>query len=284
MTLTHLGSIAVTKGASVVEGDGVGTIGPSGEPGVSGPYVHLGVRETADPRVTSIRARCCRRASSHPPRSSAEAAPAMQSATRRGACRRGGRVDTPPARSRRGLRTLRRCPRVSAVNVEVVSPSTAPTEAQAEPGRRPLPPSTEEPAPPADDPRGSGLPSIGCGVADRDYGFRRGRNHDRDGDSGCRFGRGSCSTRGCDSGGGGHSDGLRDHDGRRTTGSREPFPTGAAGRDGPATATDQSTAVATARSRPLRSFPQLRVSDRPSRRVRDRGRRRSSSPRGYSRS
>jgi murein DD-endopeptidase MepM/ murein hydrolase activator NlpD len=28
VTLTHLGSIAVTKGASVVEGDGVGTIGP----------------------------------------------------------------------------------------------------------------------------------------------------------------------------------------------------------------------------------------------------------------
>ena len=32
VTLTHLGSIAVTKGASVAEGDGVGTIGPSGEP------------------------------------------------------------------------------------------------------------------------------------------------------------------------------------------------------------------------------------------------------------
>src|SRR3954454_9680332 len=48
VTLTHLGSIAVTKGASVVEGDGVGTIGPSDEPAVSDPHVHLGVRRTVD--------------------------------------------------------------------------------------------------------------------------------------------------------------------------------------------------------------------------------------------
>src|SRR3954452_727532 len=48
VTLTHLGSIAVTKGASVVEGDGVGTIGPSDESGVSDPHVHLGVRLTVD--------------------------------------------------------------------------------------------------------------------------------------------------------------------------------------------------------------------------------------------
>jgi hypothetical protein len=48
VTLTHLGSIAVTKGASVVEGDGVGTIGPSDEPGVSDPHVHLGLRRTVD--------------------------------------------------------------------------------------------------------------------------------------------------------------------------------------------------------------------------------------------
>ena len=48
VTLTHLGSIAVTKGASVVEGDGVGTIGPSDEPGVSDPHVHLGIRRTSD--------------------------------------------------------------------------------------------------------------------------------------------------------------------------------------------------------------------------------------------
>src|SRR5215472_15617365 len=44
VTVTQLGSIAVTKGATVAEGDGVGTIGPSGDPEVSGPYVQLGIR------------------------------------------------------------------------------------------------------------------------------------------------------------------------------------------------------------------------------------------------
>src|SRR3954471_24198011 len=50
VTLVHLGSIAVTKGATVAEGDGVGTIGQSGEPEVNAPYVHLGVRRTAEPQ------------------------------------------------------------------------------------------------------------------------------------------------------------------------------------------------------------------------------------------
>src|SRR2546421_3384244 len=49
VTLTHLGSIAVAKGTSVAEGDEIGTIGPSGTPETQGPYVHLGVRTTADP-------------------------------------------------------------------------------------------------------------------------------------------------------------------------------------------------------------------------------------------
>jgi hypothetical protein len=48
VTLTHLGSITVQKGATVAEGDGVGTIGPSGDPEVSEPYVHLGIRLDAD--------------------------------------------------------------------------------------------------------------------------------------------------------------------------------------------------------------------------------------------
>ncbi len=43
VTLTHLGSIAVAKGAAVAEGDGVGTIGPS-DGAYPGPYVHLGIR------------------------------------------------------------------------------------------------------------------------------------------------------------------------------------------------------------------------------------------------
>jgi Peptidase family M23 len=49
VTLTHLGSIAVAEGAAVGEQDAVGTVGPSGTPEVDGPYVHLGIRVTADP-------------------------------------------------------------------------------------------------------------------------------------------------------------------------------------------------------------------------------------------
>ena len=49
VTLTHLGSIAVSRGASVAEGAPVATIGPSGTPEVDGPYVHLGIRVTSDP-------------------------------------------------------------------------------------------------------------------------------------------------------------------------------------------------------------------------------------------
>ena len=49
VTLTHLGSIAVPKGATVAEEDSIGTIGPSGTPEVDAPYVHLGIRITADP-------------------------------------------------------------------------------------------------------------------------------------------------------------------------------------------------------------------------------------------
>jgi pyruvate/2-oxoglutarate dehydrogenase complex dihydrolipoamide acyltransferase (E2) component len=49
VTLTHLGSILVARGATVAEQDPVGTIGPSGTPEVPGPYVHLGIRLAADP-------------------------------------------------------------------------------------------------------------------------------------------------------------------------------------------------------------------------------------------
>lgn len=49
VTLTHLGSILVAKGAAVAEGDAVATIGPSGTPEFARPYVHLGVRTTSDP-------------------------------------------------------------------------------------------------------------------------------------------------------------------------------------------------------------------------------------------
>ncbi len=49
VTLTHLGSIRVAKGAAVAEGDAVGTIGPSGTPDFDRPYVHLGIRIASDP-------------------------------------------------------------------------------------------------------------------------------------------------------------------------------------------------------------------------------------------
>jgi hypothetical protein len=49
ITLVHVGSIGATTGTAVDEGDVVATIGPSGEPEWDEPYVHLGVRLTADP-------------------------------------------------------------------------------------------------------------------------------------------------------------------------------------------------------------------------------------------
>ena len=49
VTLVHLGAIAVTRGQAVVEGDGVGSAGRSGDPEHAESYVHLGVRRTADP-------------------------------------------------------------------------------------------------------------------------------------------------------------------------------------------------------------------------------------------
>ena len=49
VTLVHLGGIAVVRGAPVVEGAAVGTIGPSGDPEHPQGYVHLGVRAADDP-------------------------------------------------------------------------------------------------------------------------------------------------------------------------------------------------------------------------------------------
>ena len=48
VTLVHLGSIAVGPDAVLREGARVGTIGPSGDREHSVPYVHLGIRVTAD--------------------------------------------------------------------------------------------------------------------------------------------------------------------------------------------------------------------------------------------
>jgi hypothetical protein len=48
VTLVHLGSSGPMKGTLVEEGAQVGTVGPSGDAEVAAPYVHLGVRLTAD--------------------------------------------------------------------------------------------------------------------------------------------------------------------------------------------------------------------------------------------
>jgi hypothetical protein len=50
VTLVHLGTLGAARGATVEEGEAVGSVGPSGEPEHSGPYVHLGIRIGADPQ------------------------------------------------------------------------------------------------------------------------------------------------------------------------------------------------------------------------------------------
>ncbi len=49
VTLVHLGSLGVSRNASVAEGDPVGTLGSSGDAEWAQPYLHLGVRLTSDP-------------------------------------------------------------------------------------------------------------------------------------------------------------------------------------------------------------------------------------------
>jgi hypothetical protein len=49
VTLVHLGALAAPRGATVEEGVVVGSVGPSGEPELPEPYVHLGIRIAADP-------------------------------------------------------------------------------------------------------------------------------------------------------------------------------------------------------------------------------------------
>jgi hypothetical protein len=48
VTLVHLGAIGVSQGATVSEGDPVGTMGSSGTPEQAVPSVHLGIRHAAD--------------------------------------------------------------------------------------------------------------------------------------------------------------------------------------------------------------------------------------------
>src|SRR5919204_6309652 len=48
VTLVHLGSYGVRRGAVVAEGDPVGSVGPSGVPELAVPYMYLGIRRMAD--------------------------------------------------------------------------------------------------------------------------------------------------------------------------------------------------------------------------------------------
>ncbi|TML33957.1 MAG: M23 family metallopeptidase [Actinobacteria bacterium] len=48
VTLVHLGSFGVRRGAAVREGEPVGTVGPSGVPELDIPYVYLGIRRAGD--------------------------------------------------------------------------------------------------------------------------------------------------------------------------------------------------------------------------------------------
>jgi hypothetical protein len=48
VTLVHLGALLVSKGDVVGEGAAVGTVGPSGDPELAEPYLHLGVRLASD--------------------------------------------------------------------------------------------------------------------------------------------------------------------------------------------------------------------------------------------
>src|SRR5215204_5832794 len=49
ITLVHLGAIGMPTGTAIEEGEVVGTIGPSGDAEWVEPYVHLGIRLTAEP-------------------------------------------------------------------------------------------------------------------------------------------------------------------------------------------------------------------------------------------
>ncbi len=49
VTLVHLGSVSVARGAPVEEGAAIGTIGPSGEAEHAAGYVHVGIRLAGDP-------------------------------------------------------------------------------------------------------------------------------------------------------------------------------------------------------------------------------------------
>ncbi len=119
VTLVHLGTIGVEKGASVDEGSSIGTMGWSGTPEHAVPSVHLGIRVRATPTHTSTRSDSfrpgrlpCRAARRLPrrrlrPRSPDPAAPPAPPAAHR---RTHSRTRPVRRRHRRLRRPLRRRP------------------------------------------------------------------------------------------------------------------------------------------------------------------------------
>jgi hypothetical protein len=83
VTLVHLGSIGVRVGTAVGEGEVVGTVGPSGEPEGPEPYVHLGIRLTAEPNgyVDPLSLLPVRHAPEQPPAEQTQAAPPAPTAS-----------------------------------------------------------------------------------------------------------------------------------------------------------------------------------------------------------
>ena len=107
ITLVHVGSIGVSTGTAVEEGDIVATIGPTGEAEQSEPYVHLGVRVTADPNgyVDPLSLLPARPVSQPQPRSAEQPAPPVPSAAQPvRAAPRAAQARRPARRARRVTR------------------------------------------------------------------------------------------------------------------------------------------------------------------------------------
>src|SRR5579884_54376 len=137
VTLTHLGSLSVAAGTAVAEGDRVATVGPSGDPEVDGPYVHLGIRIASDPQgYRDPLANLPARAAAAPPAAAPAPAPAPSPAP----------VSAPAAAPSPSPAATSPAPAPAA-------PATPPASAQA--AASAAPPATVPAAPPAATPEGS---------------------------------------------------------------------------------------------------------------------------------
>ncbi|MBA2615831.1 MAG: M23 family metallopeptidase, partial [Actinobacteria bacterium] len=130
VTLVHLGSLGLRRGATVAEGSTVGTIGPTGAAEHAVPYVHLGVRVASAPEgyvdpIGLLPARGAVPEASPPaPESPAPAAPAEPAPS-------GGLAEgAPPA----AVEPVPAAPVIPQPSVTPASPPAAGGAAEAEPG------------------------------------------------------------------------------------------------------------------------------------------------------